>query len=85
MLILIIRILRRICRCTAACRRGGRYAHRHDRNFDRKQQRAVELAEKYPNVFAVIGVHPTYAEEAEDDVIDSAARTGEKPARGRDR
>src|SRR5438105_4595113 len=32
-------------------------------------RRAVELAEKYPNVFAVIGVHPTYAEEASDDVI----------------
>lgn len=32
--------------------------------------RAVELAEKYPSVFAVIGVHPTYAEEAADDVID---------------
>ena len=32
--------------------------------------RAVELAEKYPSVFAVIGVHPTYAEEAVDDVID---------------
>src|SRR5438093_6928324 len=24
-------------------------------------RRAVELAEKYPNIFAVIGVHPTYA------------------------
>jgi len=32
-------------------------------------RRAVELAEKYPNVFAVIGVHPTYAHEAEEDVI----------------
>ena len=32
--------------------------------------RAVELAEKYPSVFAVIGVHPTHAEEAADDVID---------------
>jgi TatD DNase family protein len=32
--------------------------------------RAVELAEKFPSVFAVIGVHPTYAEEAADDVID---------------
>ena len=32
-------------------------------------RRAVELAEKYPNIFAVIGVHPTYAEEAGDDVI----------------
>jgi len=31
-------------------------------------QRAIDLAEKYPNVFAVIGVHPTYAEEAGDDV-----------------
>jgi TatD DNase family protein len=32
-------------------------------------RRAVELAEKYSNVFAVIGVHPSYAEQAEDDVI----------------
>ena len=32
-------------------------------------RRAVDLAEKYPNVFAVIGVHPTYASEAEEDVI----------------
>ncbi|MDQ3198657.1 MAG: TatD family hydrolase [Verrucomicrobiota bacterium] len=32
-------------------------------------RRAVELAEKYPNVYAVIGVHPSSAEAAEDDVI----------------
>ena len=32
-------------------------------------RRAVDLAEKYPNVFAVIGVHPTYATEAEEDVM----------------
>src|SRR6266513_2639103 len=32
-------------------------------------RRAIELAEKYPNVFAVIGVHPTYAHEAEADVV----------------
>ncbi len=32
-------------------------------------RRAVNLAEKYPNVFAVIGVHPTYAQQAEEDVI----------------
>lgn len=32
-------------------------------------RRAVALAEKHPNIFAVIGVHPTYAEEAEEDVI----------------
>jgi TatD DNase family protein len=32
-------------------------------------RRAVDLAEKYPNIFAVIGVHPTYAEEAGEDVM----------------
>ena len=32
-------------------------------------QRAVDLAEKYPIIFAVIGVHPTYAGEADEDVI----------------
>src|SRR5437763_13827439 len=32
-------------------------------------RRAVDLAEKYPSVFAGIGVHPTYALEAEEDVI----------------
>jgi len=32
-------------------------------------RRAVDLAEKYANIFAVIGVHPTYAEEAGEDVI----------------
>jgi TatD DNase family protein len=31
--------------------------------------RAVDLADKYPNVFAVIGVHPTYVEESGEDVI----------------
>jgi TatD DNase family protein len=32
-------------------------------------KRAVDLASKHQNIFAVIGVHPTYAEEAEEDVI----------------
>lgn len=32
-------------------------------------RRAVGLADKYPNVFAVIGVHPTYVEESGEDVI----------------
>jgi TatD DNase family protein len=32
-------------------------------------QRAIDLAEKYSNIYAVIGVHPTYAEQAEEDVI----------------
>ena len=30
---------------------------------------AVNLAEKYPSVFAATGVHPTYAEQAGEDVI----------------
>src|SRR5205823_9988661 len=30
---------------------------------------AVNLAEKYPSVFAAIGVHPTYDEQAGEDVI----------------
>jgi len=42
-------------------------------------QRAVELAEKYPNVFAVIGVHPTYAEEAGDDVITPLRELAKSP------
>ena len=32
-------------------------------------QRAVELAGKYSSVYAVIGVHPSYAEQAGDDVM----------------
>ena len=32
-------------------------------------RRAIELAEKYPSVYAAIGVHPSHAEEAEEDVI----------------
>ena len=32
-------------------------------------RRAIELAEKYPSVYATIGVHPSSAEQAEDDVI----------------
>ena len=42
-------------------------------------RRAVELAEKYPNVFAVIGVHPTAAEEAEDDVITPLRELAKNP------
>src|SRR5467141_5226796 len=42
-------------------------------------RRVVELAEKYPNVFAVIGVHPTYALEAEDDVITPLRELAKNP------
>jgi TatD DNase family protein len=30
---------------------------------------AVALAEKYPSIYAAIGVHPTYADQANEDVI----------------
>jgi TatD DNase family protein len=42
-------------------------------------QRAVHLAGKYPNVFAVIGVHPTYAEEAGEDVITPLRELAKNP------
>jgi TatD DNase family protein len=42
-------------------------------------RRAVALAEKYPNVFAVIGVHPTYVEESEEDVIDPLRELAANP------
>jgi TatD DNase family protein len=42
-------------------------------------QRAVDLATKYPNVFAVIGVHPSYVEEAGDDVITPLRELAKSP------
>jgi len=42
-------------------------------------RRAVGLAEKYPNIFAVIGVHPTYAQEAEEDVITPLRELAKNP------
>src|SRR5437016_3531780 len=42
-------------------------------------RRAVELAEKYPNVFAVIGVHPTYVEESGEDVISPLRELARNP------
>ena len=42
-------------------------------------RRAVELAEKYDNIFAVIGVHPNHAEEAGDDVITPLRELAQSP------
>jgi len=42
-------------------------------------KQAVALAEKHPNIYAVIGVHPTYAEEAEDDVITPLRELAQSP------
>ena len=37
-------------------------------------RRAIELAEKYPNIFAVVGVHPTSAEPIADDDVTTPLR-----------
>jgi TatD DNase family protein len=42
-------------------------------------RRAIELAEKYPAVFAAIGVHPSFVEEAEDDVITPLRELAKNP------
>jgi TatD DNase family protein len=42
-------------------------------------RRAIELAEKYPSIYAVIGVHPTNAEQAAEDVITPLRQLAESP------
>ncbi len=42
-------------------------------------RRAVALAEKFPNVFAVVGVHPTYVEESGEDVISPLRELAQSP------
>src|SRR5204862_1589592 len=42
-------------------------------------QRAIDLAEKNPNVFAVIGVHPTYVKESGKDVITPLRELAKSP------
>jgi len=40
---------------------------------------AIDLAEKHPAVFAAIGVHPTFVEEAQDDVITPLRELAKNP------
>src|SRR6266699_665457 len=42
-------------------------------------QRAIDLAEKNSNIFAVIGVHPTYVQESGDDVITPLRELAKSP------
>jgi TatD DNase family protein len=42
-------------------------------------RRAIELAEKYPAVYAAIGVHPSFVEEAEDNVITPLRELAKNP------
>jgi TatD DNase family protein len=42
-------------------------------------RRAIDLAEKHSNIFAVIGVHPTYAEESGEDVITPLRELAKNP------
>jgi len=42
-------------------------------------RRAIELAAKYPSIYAVIGVHPTYAEQAAEDVITPLRELAKSP------
>jgi TatD DNase family protein len=42
-------------------------------------RRAIDLAEKHPAIFAAIGVHPGYVEEAEDDVITPLRELAKNP------
>jgi TatD DNase family protein len=42
-------------------------------------RRAVDLAEKYSSIYAVIGVHPTYAGQAGEDVITPLRELAKSP------
>jgi len=42
-------------------------------------RRAIDLAEKYPAVYATIGVHPTYVKEAEEDVFTPLRELADNP------
>src|SRR5207249_4870833 len=42
-------------------------------------RRAIDLAERYPTVSAVIGVHPTFVDQAQDDVITPLREVAKNP------
>jgi TatD DNase family protein len=42
-------------------------------------RRAIELAQKYPSVYAAIGVHPSHVEEAEEDVMTPLRELAKNP------
>lgn len=42
-------------------------------------RRAVELAETHPNIFAVVGVHPTSAEEAPEEILEPLRELAKSP------
>src|SRR5215475_182200 len=42
-------------------------------------RRAIALAEKSPSVYAAIGVHPSYVEEAQDDVLTPLRELAKNP------
>ena len=42
-------------------------------------RRAIELAENHPSVYAAIGVHPSHAEDAEDDVMTPLRELAKNP------
>src|SRR5436305_4148328 len=42
-------------------------------------RRAIDLAEKYPAVYAAIGVHPSYVEKAEEDVFTPLRELAKNP------
>jgi Tat protein secretion system quality control protein TatD with DNase activity len=48
--------------------RKRRHRQNHQHRDDRERHRAIKLAEQFPNVFAVVGWHPSYAEKAPMDL-----------------